>query len=214
MATDRVVESNDANGKVLLSASHVYDLTENKSQAEVNSQLKNTLNQLDEEKADEASLAYRRSGTTNTGAQIEIGTYFYLDGTLKKAIATIAQNAPFTAQNCETVTAGGLNSLELKTSANIFGASVDISGATQSSPYIFPSDGYVDLWANNGGYYRARIIDAYASTETTGHWIDAAGQAAVGNYYEMKNIFVRKGMGFRVITVTGTCGCEFRPLHN
>lgn len=66
---------------------------------------------LDAEKADEDTLALRRSGTTNTEAQIENGTYFYLDGILKRALATIAQNASFTAQNCETVTAGGLNAL-------------------------------------------------------------------------------------------------------
>lgn len=77
------------------------------------SSLGNTLNQLDAEKADESSLALRRSGATNTKAQIEKGTYFYLDGTLKRAIATIAQNASFTAQNCETVTDGGLNSLRI-----------------------------------------------------------------------------------------------------
>jgi hypothetical protein len=70
-------------------------------------ELRNTLNT----KADEESLALKRSGTTNTGAQIETGTFFYLDGTLKRAIATIAQNASFTAQNCETFTAGALNDL-------------------------------------------------------------------------------------------------------
>ena len=74
-------------------------------------EVRNTLNQLDAEKADEASLALRRSGATNTGTQIEKGTFFYLDGTPKRAIATIAQNASFTAQNCETVTDGGLNLL-------------------------------------------------------------------------------------------------------
>jgi len=78
-------------------------------------ELKNTLNQLDSEKADEDSLALRRSGATNTGAQIENGTYFYLDGTLKHAIAAIAENAPFTNSNCETVPAGGLNELNNKT---------------------------------------------------------------------------------------------------
>jgi len=75
-------------------------------------ELKNTLNLLDTDKADEASLALRRSGATNTGAQIEVGTFFYLDGILKQAIATIAQNASFTAQNCETVTDGALNSIK------------------------------------------------------------------------------------------------------
>lgn len=92
-----------------------YDSTETYDAGTVGEALneqKNTLNQLDAEKADEASLAYRRSGETNTGAQIETGTFFYLDGTLKRAIATIPQNTSFTAQNCETVTAGGLNFLE------------------------------------------------------------------------------------------------------
>lgn len=73
---------------------------------------KNTVAQLDTEKADEESLALRRSGATNTGAQIETGTFFYLDGTLKRAIATIAKNAPFTEQNCETVMVGALNSIK------------------------------------------------------------------------------------------------------
>lgn len=76
--------------------------------------IKGTSDQLDAEKADEETLAYRRSGETNTGAQLKKGTFFYLDGTLKRAIATIAQNAAFTAQNCETVTAGGLNMLNDK----------------------------------------------------------------------------------------------------
>lgn len=69
--------------------------------------VRNTLNS----KAEQSDLALIRTGATNTGAQIENGTYFYLDGTLKQAIATIAQNASFTAQNCTTVTAGGLNEL-------------------------------------------------------------------------------------------------------
>lgn len=105
--TDIVVETDNAEGQVLLSASRVYDLTEDKTQDTINSEVRNTLNS----KADQESLALKRSGSTNTGAQIENGTYFYLDGILKRAIATIATNASFTAQNCETVTAGGLNSL-------------------------------------------------------------------------------------------------------
>lgn len=98
--TDAVMDANNI----------TYDSTETYDSGTVGEELnsqKNTLNS----KADEESLALRRSGATNTGAQIEKGTFFYLDGTLKHAIATIAQNASFTAQNCETVTAGGLNEL-------------------------------------------------------------------------------------------------------
>ena len=42
--TDRVVETDDAEGKVLLSASRVYDRTEQKAQDEINADLKNSLN--------------------------------------------------------------------------------------------------------------------------------------------------------------------------
>jgi len=98
--------SPDGNGNVSLVANDIPTAGGTSVEADL-SGVKNTLNT----KADEESLALRRSGATNTGAQIEIGTFFYLDGTLKYAIATIAQNASFTAQNCETVMAGGLNSL-------------------------------------------------------------------------------------------------------
>ena len=101
-------QSPDSNGNVTVTASDIGTTDSTSVQSEING-VKNTLNQLDAEKADETSLALRRTGTTNTGAQIATGTFFYLDGTLKRAIATIAQSASFTAQNCETVTAGGLN---------------------------------------------------------------------------------------------------------
>ena len=100
---------------------------------------KNTLNQLDAEKADEASLALRRSGATNTGEQIENGTYFYLDGTLTRAIATIATNADFTAQNCETVTAGGLNSIPQLIVYTASDAIVGSSSASESAEVNFSS---------------------------------------------------------------------------
>lgn len=53
------------------------------------------------------------TGTTNTtGATITAGTYFYLNGTLVRALTDIASGATFTSgTNYEAVTAGGLNSL-------------------------------------------------------------------------------------------------------
>ena len=52
-------------------------------------------------------------GTTNTtGSSIASGTYFYLNGNLVRAIASIANNASFTSgTNYETVSGGVLNSL-------------------------------------------------------------------------------------------------------
>lgn len=150
--TDIVVETDNAEGRVLLSASRVYDLTEDKTQDTINGEIRNTLNQLDAEKADESSLALRRSGATNTKAQIEKGTYFYLDGTLKRAIATIAQNASFTAQNCETVTDGGLNALKNESGINYckmpdgtlieWGAQTGASGMAISFPQPFINNSY------------------------------------------------------------------------
>ena len=46
--TDIVVETDNAEGQVLLSASRVYDLTEDKTQDTINSEVRNTLNQLED----------------------------------------------------------------------------------------------------------------------------------------------------------------------
>ena len=106
-------QSPDGNGNVTVTATDI-GTTDNTSIQTDLTNLKNSLNS----KADEDSLALRRTGATNTGTQIENGTYFYLDGTLKHAIATIAQNASFTASNCETVTAGGLNAVQPRAVTN------------------------------------------------------------------------------------------------
>ena len=47
--TDIVVETDNAEGQVLLSASRVYDLTEDKTQDTINGEIKNTLSVLDDE---------------------------------------------------------------------------------------------------------------------------------------------------------------------
>ena len=69
------------------------------------------LSSLNSQKANEESIGLRRSGSTNSGAQIDNGTYFYLDGVLKHAIDTIANGATFTSSNCETVPVGAINNL-------------------------------------------------------------------------------------------------------
>ena len=69
--------------------------------------VRNTLNS----KANMFDLGLIRTGPTNTSNKIASGLYFYLDGILKRAIADIENGATFTSSNCESVTAGGLNSL-------------------------------------------------------------------------------------------------------
>lgn len=49
--TDIVVETDNAEGQVLLSASRVYDLTEDKTQDTINGEIKNTLLSLIQESA-------------------------------------------------------------------------------------------------------------------------------------------------------------------
>lgn len=63
-------------------------------------------------KADKSDLtSIVQSGSTATQA-ISNGTYFYLNGTLVRAISAIASGATFTnGTNYEVVTAGGLNSI-------------------------------------------------------------------------------------------------------
>jgi len=158
------------------------------------SAVKNTLTQLDAEKAGEASLAYRRSGATNTGAQIEKGTFFYLDGTLKRAIATIAQNASFTAQNCETVTAGGLNELKDSIAKNDLDSYVNVIGYTDSY-YTFPADGYLQLGCNSSSTVSARIYGPSSADVFI-------------NPYATNGInvvtFVRAGMRMRCTDISGS----------
>lgn len=73
-------------------------------------ELKNTLNQK-AAKVDLTNINQTSPNCTVTNG-IAKGTYFYLDGVLTRAIEAISENAPFTSSNCETVTAGGLNSLK------------------------------------------------------------------------------------------------------
>lgn len=72
--------------------------------------LKNTLTQLDEDKAERSDLilpSLTLTGTKNTtGSQIVAGTYFYLNGELTLATQNIGNNSDFTSSNKKTVTVG------------------------------------------------------------------------------------------------------------
>ena len=93
------------------------------------------LNSLNSQKADLSSIAIVRTGATNTGAEIPVNTYFYLDGVIKHSIDTIANGASFTNSNCETVNNGGLNNLK-----NAIDKKISItSGYTFSAAHISDS---------------------------------------------------------------------------
>jgi len=82
------------------------------------------------------------TGTTNaTGATISIRTYFYLNETLVRAIADIADGATFTENtNYEVITAGALNSI-VAANPSLAGnetllSSLDVRGRTFLLPRI------------------------------------------------------------------------------
>jgi hypothetical protein len=63
-------------------------------------------------KADQTDLAsIHLTGTNTTGSTIAEGTYFYNNGTLRRATGSINNNASITNQNSEAVTAGALNTM-------------------------------------------------------------------------------------------------------
>ena len=83
--------------------------------------------QLTNDKAERADLAtLNLTGTTNsTGAQIDEGTYFYLNDSYCKAITNIANGATFTLNtNFEVITVGG----ELENKLNLVKVAESASG--------------------------------------------------------------------------------------
>lgn len=87
-----------------------------------------------------------QTGSTATQA-ISAGTYFYLDGTLVRAIADIANGATFTLNtNYKVVTAGGLNEIARKVSTKQIGT-VNASGTmTINLSTVFPTNRYPCLF--------------------------------------------------------------------
>ena len=124
-------------------------------------------------KADKAELsALTRTGATNAGAQIESGTYFYLEGTLKRATQTIANGSAFTSSNCVTVTVGEelttLNSglTNLIKSTTVTGTTdsagnIAITGLDVLQDYVISvigNTGYAIGITASGGVYYAKIV--------------------------------------------------------
>lgn len=113
------------------------------------------------EKADLTSIF--QTGQTATQA-ITNGKYFYLNGTLVKAITNIANGATFTLNtNYEVVTAGALNSIPR------FGS---ITSLGLSSDWTAPSDGFLTVRAT-----------ADTSNEVSIDYRDITRDILVGKYY-------------------------------
>ena len=106
------------------------------------------------------------SGTTASRA-ISAGTYFYLNGVLVRAIATIASGATFTLNtNYEVVTAGALNDLKKPSFRKVYdgnatytaGLSANISLPTGYETEYFP----IYSWVNaNAVSFISRTTDGW-----------------------------------------------------
>ena len=129
-------------------------------------EVRNTLNS----KADQSDLtSLNLTGTTNaTGSQINAGTYFYLNGSLVKANADIANGATFTSGTnyeavtvCEEITTLNNSVANVAYNANT-NRNVE-SNRTAAMKYLI--DNYYSLHKNkialiryDGGYYSGILI--------------------------------------------------------
>lgn len=163
--TDIVVETDNAEGQVLLSASRVYDLTEYKTQDTINSEVRNTLNQLDQ------NMAYVESGNT-ASRTYAAGAYISWKGTLYTASASIPLGDPFAiGTNLSAVVdgtgapCGGLNSIETKFSGiGFIGNSVLYSKGWFDSTavnYTATADGFIygEICSYNSNYGMYAAVD-------------------------------------------------------
>ena len=94
-------------------------------------------------KSDLASISI--TGTTNTsGRIIKVGEFFYLNGSLVRAIDNIGTGATFTSgTNYEVVTAGGLSALGVMTSATLSMNTTNVDSAAANS--LIKRNGMVQL---------------------------------------------------------------------
>lgn len=101
--------SPDGNGNVSLVANDIPTAGGTSVEADL-SGVKNTLNQLETDSFGNINL----TGTNNTGSTIRAGTFFYNNGSLVRAKWDIQNGSAITiGTNTETVTAGGLNELNV-----------------------------------------------------------------------------------------------------
>ena len=165
--------------------------------------------QLTNDKAERNDLAtLNLTGSTNTtGAQINAGTFFYLNSSFCKALTNIANGDTFTLNtNFEVVSVGGeissINDNLSKLEANQYDEAVDISSYTSSSNYYTaPSDGYAYLKNESGQAGTITLIDS------TGTALGLIG-GNVGFYL----VYVKKGL--RLVVGGSFANISFFKLKN
>lgn len=152
--TDIVVETDNAEGQVLLSASRVYDLTEDKTQDTINSEIKNTLNQLDSNKADKSAAVSNitRSGTTFTATKAD-GTTFTFDQQDTNTWRGIQNNLTSTSTT-DSLSAAQGKALNDKIAGKIGSFTVNVAGQTITISDI-------------GGYYGTKSISSSVPSGAT-----------------------------------------------
>lgn len=197
-----------------LDAGIIYDQTETKMQSEVNALIKSevnsaksTLNQLggrvDSTQADIAVILQDPAQDTFTE-----GTYVIYNNQLYtvKAGGIPAGTAAssYYPNMLTTVSGGGLNSL--KNAEFVLGGVIDITDHTSASPYVLPSDGYLNVFS--GSTTGDEIIVRVNNSIFTDSYCFAT------NHYVTSNMFVRKGMTAYVYSNTGGRGrARFYPLQ-
>ena len=165
-------------------------------------------------KATQAQLATVEASTTASKAY-SAGEYLVLGGVLYKVTANIAQGGTIVTEgagkNVDLATVGaelsGLNSNIIDLTKHNGGTSVDISEATLSEKYTFPSDGYiyVSSESDTSGANKCAIV---GGNGTTLAYIYQPIYAAS----DIRSMYVRKGMRFYVIQKSANSAMRFTPL--
>lgn len=156
--------SPDGNGNVSLVANDIPTAGGTSVDADLTAQ-RNTLNHLDGDKAEKVDLTNINQTSPNCTVTngIAKGTYFYLDGVLKRATAAISENAQFTSSNCETVTAGGLNDLRKSLFVLTTVVNQEIGSSVAAGAYV---QGYIDISQYQTTYETVMPLTAAASGST------------------------------------------------
>lgn len=141
----------------------------------------NALTSEVEKKSDKTDLtSISITGTTNTtGATIATGTYFYLNGSLVRAKADIANGASFTLNtNYEVVTAGGLNDIYNRCSKKKYTGTTRAELATTVSYMSFEDLCHSVLVVNSGN-----ILTFYDWSTARTRWMSFAYDTSTNALY-------------------------------
>ena len=161
--------------------------------------------QLTNDKAERNDLStIHVTGSTNTtGAQIDAGTFFYLNGTFCKALTDIAVNATFTENtNYKQDTVGE------ELSKNIVQDTVNLSSYNSSlNKYTIPSEGYVWISAVDSG---AKImLEIYDASDAYMGCISTTYDNAISG---REMLYVKAGFKVYISTSSGTTNAQYLKL--